>query len=65
VFWQVAEAVTMTTSNFQGNILAGADITFTGGTLNGDAWAGGKGTTVMPAGAVTLTGTIVAGCPAP
>jgi hypothetical protein len=65
VFWQVAEAATMTTSNFQGNILAGADITFTGGTLNGDAWAGGKGTTVMPTGAVTLTGTIVAGCPAP
>ena len=65
VFWQVAEAVTMTNSDFKGNILAGADITVTGGTLNGDAWAGGKGTTGTPTGAVTLTSTIVAGCPAP
>ena len=30
VYWQVAEAVTMTTSGFQGNILAGAAITMTG-----------------------------------
>jgi len=35
VYWWVAEAVTMTTSNFQGSILAGAATTFTGGSLIG------------------------------
>ena len=53
VYWWVAEAATMTTSNFQGTILAGAAITITGGTFNGDAWA---------KAAVTLTGANVAGC---
>jgi hypothetical protein len=53
VFWWVAEAATMTTSNFQGTILAGAAITVTGGTFKGNALA---------QAAVTLTGTTVAGC---
>jgi hypothetical protein len=53
VTWWVAEAVTMTDSNLQGNILAGAAITLTGGTLNGNAWS--------QAG-VTVTGTAVTGC---
>ena len=39
VTWWVAQAVTMTTSAFQGNSLAGAAITFTGGTFNGNAWS--------------------------
>jgi len=64
VNWWVAEAATMTDSNFQGTILAGAAITVTRGTFNGDALAGGAGTTAVPTGAVTLTGTIVAGCAA-
>ena len=46
----------MTTSNFQGIILAGADITVTGGTFNGDALA---------IGAVTLTGVTLSGCAEP
>lgn len=53
VTWWVAEAVTMTTSSFQGNILAGAAITFTGGTFNGNAWSKAD---------VTMTGTTVVGC---
>jgi len=53
VYWWVAQAATMTASNFQGTILAGAAITVTGGTFNGDALA---------KAAVTLTGTNVAGC---
>jgi hypothetical protein len=53
VYWWVHDAATMTTSNFQGTILAGAGITVTGGTFNGDALA--------KAG-VTLTGTNLAGC---
>src|SRR5882672_7411896 len=64
VDWWVAQAATLTTSNFQGTILAGADITVTGGTFNGDAFAGGTGTTMVPTGAVTLTGATVAGCEA-
>jgi len=65
VNWWVAQAATMTTSNFQGTILAGADITVTGGTFNGDALAGGAGTTAVRTGAVTLTtGAVVAGCAA-
>lgn len=42
VFWRVAEGVTMTTSTFKGNILAGGttgSITLTGGTLAGRALA--------------------------
>jgi hypothetical protein len=53
VYWWVAEAATLTASNFQGTILAGAAITVTGGTFNGNALA---------KAAVTLTGTNVAGC---
>ena len=57
VTWWVDAAATMTTSAFQGNILAGAAITFTGGTLNGNASAGAAGV-----GDVTFTGTAVMGC---
>src|SRR4051812_42357169 len=58
VAWWVAEAATLTTSRFQGTILAGAGITMTGlgegpAPFNGDALA---------KGAVTLTGVTVAGC---
>jgi len=62
VFWWVSQAATMTTSNFQGVILAGADITVTGGTFNGDALAGGTGSTSAPTGAVTLTGSTSISC---
>jgi hypothetical protein len=57
VTWWVDAAATMTTSAFQGNILAGAAITFTGGTLNGNAWAGAAGV-----GDVTFTGATAVGC---
>ena len=57
VTWWVDAEATMTTSVFQGNILAGAAITFTGGTLSGNAWAGADGV-----GDVTFTGTAVVGC---
>ena len=53
VTWWVAEAATMTTSNFLGTIFAGAAITDTGGTFNGNALA---------KAAVTLTGASLAGC---
>jgi Ice-binding-like len=54
VTWWVDAAATMTTSAFQGNILAGAAITMTAGTLNGNAWAKAD---------VTFTeGTVVTGC---
>jgi len=54
VYWWVAEAATLTTSNFQGTILAGAAITVTGGTtFNGDALA---------KAAVTLTGATISEC---
>ncbi len=39
VTWWVDAAATMTTSAFQGNILAGAAITMTHGTSTGNAWA--------------------------
>lgn len=55
VNWYVAEAATMTDSNFVGTVLAGAGITFTRGTFNGDALA---------TAAVTVTGTTVTGCTA-
>jgi hypothetical protein len=64
VTWWVSQAATLTDSNFQGTILAGADITVTRGTFNGDVFAGGRGTTSLPTGAVTLTGTTLAGCEA-
>jgi hypothetical protein len=57
VTWWVDAAATMTTSAFQGNILAGAAITMTAGTFNGNAWAGADGV-----GDVTFTGTAVVGC---
>jgi len=50
VTWRVADAVTMTTSNIQGNILAGAGITLTGGSLHG---------TLAAKADVTITGTAV------
>jgi hypothetical protein len=50
VTWRVADAVTMTTSNIQGNILAGAGITLTGGSLHGN---------VASKADVTITGTAV------
>lgn len=53
VTWWVAQAATMTTSAFQGNVLAGAAITLTGGTFNGNVWS---------AADVTITGTAVTGC---
>jgi hypothetical protein len=53
VTWWVAEAATMTTSNFIGTILAGAAITLTGGTFYGDAYSRAD---------VTITGTEVTGC---
>ncbi len=53
VYWWVAEAATMTASNFKGTILAGAAITMTGGTFAGRALA---------KAAVTLTGVAATGC---
>ena len=54
VTWWVDAAATMTTSAFQGNILAGAAITMTASTFNGNAWAKAD---------VTFTeGTVVTGC---
>ena len=56
VTWWVRQASTMTTSNFQGHILAGAGISFTGGTYKGNAWSKED---------VTVTGTPVTACDAP
>lgn len=53
VTWHVADAATMTTSDFQGNILSGAAITFTGGSQ--------VGRDLAKAG-VTLTGSAMTGC---
>ena len=53
VNWWVAEAATMTTSNFVGTILAGAAITSTDGSFTGDALA---------KAAVTIKGTSLVGC---
>jgi hypothetical protein len=55
VTWWVRQAVTLTTSTFQGTILAGTDITLTGTTLTGRALA---------TGAVTMTGSNIIGCTA-
>ena len=55
VTWWVAEAATMTDSNLAGSVLAGAAITFTRGTLSGNAYA--------QAGA-TVTGTAITACAA-
>lgn len=53
VTWWVAEAATLTDSNFQGSVLAGAAITLTRGTFDGNAWSKAD---------VTITGTAVSGC---
>jgi hypothetical protein len=53
VYWWVAEAATLTDSNFVGTILAGAAITITRGTFTGDALA---------KAAVTMTDTTLTGC---
>jgi hypothetical protein len=53
VNWWVAQAATMTDSNFIGTILAGAAITLTRGTFSGNALA---------KAAVTITGTALTGC---
>ena len=55
VDWWVAQAATMTDSNFLGTILAGAAITVTRGTFTGDALA---------TAAVTVKDTTLVGCPA-
>jgi hypothetical protein len=55
VTWWVADAATMTTSAFQGNILAGAGITLTGGTFNGNAWSRADVTTT----GVTMNGNTI------
>jgi ice-binding like protein len=66
VFWWTAQAATLTRTTLIGSILAGADITVTGpgGALDGQALAGGLGTTAAPTGAVTLTGALVTACEA-
>jgi len=53
VSWWVNQAATMTDSKFVGTILAGAAISMTRGTFNGDAFA---------KSAVTITGTAVTAC---
>ncbi|MEX2181108.1 MAG: ice-binding family protein [Gemmatimonadaceae bacterium] len=53
ITWWVAEAATMTTSNFAGSILAGAGITLGGGTSSGNVWSKLD---------VTITGTKTTGC---
>jgi hypothetical protein len=53
VYWWVNQAATMTDSKFVGTILAGAAISMTRGTFNGDAFA---------KAAVTITGTAVTAC---
>jgi hypothetical protein len=53
VYWWVAEAATLTTSNFQGTLLAGAATTFTGGSLIGRDFT---------KAAATLTGVVTAAC---
>jgi hypothetical protein len=53
VVWWARAAATMTTSNLIGTVLAGADITTTGGTVHGD---------LLAMAGVTLTGTAVTGC---
>ncbi|MBR9991262.1 MAG: hypothetical protein KFH98_15980 [Gemmatimonadetes bacterium] len=56
VTWWVRQASTMTISNFQGHILAGAGISFTGDTYKGNAWSQED---------VAVTGTVVTACDAP
>lgn len=56
VTWWVRQASTMNTSNFQGHIMAGAGVSFTGGTYKGNAWSKED---------VAVTGTAVTACDAP
>jgi len=63
VLWWSSQAAKLTDSAFIGNILAGADITITRGSLSGQVLAGGTGTTSLRTGAVTLTDTLVDFCP--
>lgn len=56
VTWWTRQAATMTTSDFRGHIMAGAAISFTGGTYRGNAWSQED---------VTVTGTAVDACSAP
>jgi hypothetical protein len=60
VTWWVAQAASMTDSFFNGTILAGAGITLTRTSFNGNTWAGASGS-----GDVTFTGpgNPVTGCP--
>jgi hypothetical protein len=51
--WWVRQAVTLTTSAFQGTVLAGTDITLTDTSLAGR---------VLAKGAVTMTGSHIVGC---
>ena len=53
VYWSVADAVTMTDSKFVGTVLAGAAVTLTRGTFNGNAYA---------KNAATTTGAAITGC---
>ena len=53
VYWWMAEAATMTTSSFKGNLLAGAATTVTGGSFLGRDFA---------KAAVTLTGANIVSC---
>lgn len=55
VTWWVQDAATMTDSDFVGTILAGAGITLTRGTFDGNAYSQAD---------VTVTGTAVTGCDA-
>ena len=50
VTWRVAQAATMTSSDFQGNLLTGAAITMTGGSFKG---------TIRAQADVTITGTTI------
>jgi hypothetical protein len=63
VYWWVAEAATMTDSNFVGTILAGTSITVKRGTFNGDALAKVAVTLTGPEGEqpIILTGCVQAG----
>ncbi len=65
VLWWTAQAATLDASDFKGSILAGADVTITGGKLAGQVLAGGTGINEdgKRTGAVTLTGTVVDFCP--
>src|SRR6185436_19885642 len=60
VYWWVAEAATMTSSSFQGTILAGAAITVTGLAGNTTPFNGNA----LAKAAVTLTDVTVNGCAA-